>query len=104
MIYYLQELQCGLSPNLTRYFGEGNLANYSNNEATNILREAYSISDKKFLKEKYNILQNIYQNERPYIGLYFNKAIVIHGKDLVGNITPNWYNVFYNIDTWYRKN
>lgn len=93
----------GLSPNLSRYFGEGNLANYTNNEVKTILNDIKNISDTNALKEKYNRLQSIYQEDRAYIGLYFNKMTLIYGKNVSGTINPTWYNLFYNIDTWYRK-
>lgn len=100
----LTGVNVGIKPNLERYFGDENLANYSNNEAQNILREIYSISDTNILKEKYIRLQNIYQEDRAYIGLYFDKTTIIYNKSLLGTIEPNWYNYFYNIETWYRKN
>ena len=93
----------GLSPNLNRYFGEGNLANYSNNEANGILNDIKNIADTNILKEKYNRLQSIFQEDRAYIGLYFNKMSLIYGKNVSGTINPTWYNLFYNIETWYRK-
>ncbi len=93
----------GVKPKLNRYFGEGNLANYTNGEALNILNEIYSISDTNTLKEKYQRLQEIYQEDRAYIGLYFNKTTVIYSKNLAGTVSPNWYSYFYNMETWYRK-
>lgn len=62
---------------MTRYFGEGNLANYENSEALEILREIYSIADEKTFKEKYDILQKLYKEDRPYIGLYFNRQVLV---------------------------
>jgi len=94
----------GLSPNLTRYFGEGNLANYENNEVNKILQELYNISDEKTFKEKYEKLQNKYEQDRPYIGLYFNRQVLIHGKSLSTVVSNNWYNIFYDIENWKRKN
>lgn len=94
----------GLTPSLNRYFESGNLANYNNNEAIKILNEIYSITDTNLLKEKYKGLQSIYQAERPYIGLYFNKSTIIYSKNLVGMVKPTWYNYLYNLETWYRKN
>ena len=93
----------GPSPNLNRYFGEGNLANYTNDEAIKILNEVPNIADENTLKDKYNRLQNIYIEDRAYIGLYFNKITTIYSKNLSGTINPTWYNIFYNIETWYRK-
>ena len=72
----------GISPDLTRYFGEGNLSNYTNNDAQEILRELYSITDEKTLKEKYERLQNLYEDDRPYIGLYFSRRSAVYGKEL----------------------
>ena len=94
----------GLSPSLNRYFGEENAANYTNEEASTILNDLYSISDEKLLQEKYKELQNMYMEDIPYIGLCFDKASVIYGKDVSGTVSINWYNIFYNIETWYRKN
>ena len=88
---------------MTRFFGENNFANYDNDEAVIILNELYNVSDNKTLKDKYTRLQNIYQEDVPYIGLYFNKQSLIHGKNLAGIINPTWYNPFYNLETWYRK-
>lgn len=93
----------GVSPDLTRYFGEGNYANLKNEEAKEILRELYSISDEKTLKEKYEKLQEIYEDERAYIGLYFNTIRLVHTKNLDVGSGTNWFNMFYNIENWHRK-
>lgn len=94
----------GLKPNLNHYFGEGNLSNYTNYEAINILNEIKNISDTKVLKEKYNRLQTIYTEDRAYIGICFNKVTTVYSKNISGMVSPTWYNIFYNIDNWYRKN
>ncbi len=99
----LTGVSVGISPSLTRYFGEGNYANYTNTEALSILNELYSISDTETLKEKYETLQEIYKEDRAYIGLYFNKSAVIYSKSLLGTVSINWYSYFYNIETWYKK-
>ena len=100
----LTGITVGLSPNLNTFFGTGNLSNYENEETKEILKEVYSISDQNLLKEKYFKLQEIYMEEVMYIGLCFDKIAVITGKDMSGTLNPNWYNIFYNIETWYRKN
>ncbi len=89
---------------MIRYFGIGNLANYTNEEAQGILREIYSITDERTLREKYKTLQNIYEEERPYIGLYFNTKRAIYVKDLTADISESWYNIFSNIQNWNKKN
>ncbi len=88
---------------MIRYFGIDNLAKYDNTDAQNILREVYNITDEKVLREKYKTLQNIYEDERPYIGLYFNSKRAIYVKTLTADISDNWFNMFYNVENWNKK-
>ena len=90
------------SPNLTTYFGEGNLANYSNEEVSSIMNEVKNTTDEQILKEKYARLSEIYKNDVPYISLYHNKYVVAYNSGLVGEITPNWFYQFYGIEGWYK--
>ena len=90
------------SPNLDTFFGEGNLANYSNEEVTNIMNEVKNTTDENILKEKYARLIEIYKTDIPYISLYNNKYTVAYNSGLVGDITPNWFNQFYGIEGWYK--
>ena len=100
---FLTGVTVGLSPDLNKYFGEDNFANYTNEDAKSILSDVRNISDENMLKEKFNTLQSIYQDDRAYIGLYFNKITTVFSKSLSGTVSPTWYNLFYNIETWYRK-
>lgn len=93
-----------INPNLQLYFGENNLANYSNEEVKNILADVRNITDKQLLKEKYKKLQEITNQDIVYIPLYINKNVVLYSSNLVGDVSPNWYNIFYNIENWYRQN
>lgn len=91
------------NPSLDLYFGDGNLANYTTDEIKGIMNDVKSIKDEKLLKEKYKRLAEIYRDEVPYIGLYFNKNVVVYSPNLVGDIAPTWYTTFYNIEHWYRQ-
>lgn len=92
-----------LSPDLSTYFGEANLANYNNETAKQILNDVNNIREEKTLKEKYNNLIDIYKEEVPYIYLYWNRSSLICSSKLMGDIKPNRYNLFYKINTWYRQ-
>lgn len=96
----LVEMNIGLSPDLTTFFGEGNIANYENQETMFIIDELKEIKDDNLLKEKYNKLLEIYKTDIPYISLYFNSSILIYNSKLIGTITPTWYNLYYNIENW----
>lgn len=90
------------APNLTTFFGEGNIANYSNEEVANIMNEVKNTVDENILKEKYARLVEIYKTDIPYISLYNNKYTVAYNSGLVGEITPNWFYQFYGIEGWYK--
>lgn len=91
------------SPDLSSYFGENNLSNYNNDIAKQIINDINNITDEKILKEKYNQLIEIYKQDMPYVYLYYNKNSLICNSKLMGDIKPNNYNLFYNIETWYKQ-
>lgn len=91
-----------VAPDLTTFFGENNLANYYNEETIRILQELNSITDEKLLKEKYSRLEEIYKNDIPYVSLYTGKTTILFNNELTGDINSNWYNLYYNIKTWYK--
>lgn len=93
----------GYSPSLNKYFKDTNLANYRNEEITNILNEIENTTDENELKQKYTRITEIYNNEVPYISLYYNTNTMIYSTNLKGTITPNSYNLFYGIESWYRE-
>lgn len=91
------------TPDLNTFFGDNNLSNYSNNEIKSIIKESKDIADYNLLQQKYARVIEIYQEEHPFIGLYRNKNTLVYSPSLRGTISPNNYNMFYNIETWYRK-
>lgn len=93
----------GLSPDLTYFYGEGNIANYKNEDILSLLKEVKNITDEKTLKEKYERIIRITSDECAYIGLYRNKASLIVDKGMSGNFEPNNYSVFNNFETWNRE-
>ena len=96
-------MNSALNPNMNTFFGENNYAKFKNEEMNTILNEVQNIADENLLKEKYARMAQIYWDEVPYIGLYRNKSTVVCSQNLMGNITPNWYNIFYHINEWSRS-
>ena len=90
------------SPSLNKYFKDDNIANYRNEEITNILNDIQYITDENELKQKYTRITEIYNNEVPYISLNYNTNTFIYSTNLKGTIKPNSYNLFYGIESWYR--
>ena len=91
------------SPNLNTYLGAGNFSKYYNDELSKLLSEVNNISDANLLIERYNRIYELYSENMPFISLYFNIGTVCYSPNLMGEVTPNCYNVFYNIEKWYRQ-
>ncbi len=98
----LCSINLSLSPDLTTFFGSNNLANYANDEVNNIMNEVKNTTDENVLRERYKRLGEIYKNEVPYLSLYNNKFTVAYSTSLVGDVAPTWYDVFNNIENWYK--
>ncbi len=96
-------IQNSFSPSVTTFFGDGNIANYYNGEVSEIMNIISNTTDEHILHEKYNRLFEIYLEEAPYIGLYRETDIIVTNQGLVGNITANSFNIYYNIEKWYRQ-
>lgn len=92
-----------LSPDLTSFIGENNIANYRNEEIFSILNEVNNITENDLRKEKYKRIFEIYDDEVPYIGLYYNHDVIAYSTTMRGDIKPNCYSIFYNFSNWYRE-
>lgn len=99
----LTGVNTSLSPDLSSFLGEGNLANYENEEIKQILQELNNITEENLQKEKYQRIVEIYQEEVPYIGLYRNQEIVAYSANLMGEVDPNHYSIYYHLEEWYRQ-
>ena len=97
----LSEMTESISPSLSTYFNDGNLANFENDEAKNMIKEASNITDKDELKKRYQKLYEIYNDKVPYIGIGRNKVYVITSTYLNGKINSKWYNLFFGFKDWY---
>ena len=98
----LCSINLSLTPDVTTFFGDNNIANYQNDEVRSIMEEVKNTTDENTLVNKYKRLAEIYKEDVPYISLYNNKFTVAYNTGLKGDVTPNWYNVFYHIADWYK--
>jgi peptide/nickel transport system substrate-binding protein len=96
-------IETGFTPSLDTFFGDNNIANYYNEELQNLLNNAKNSNDEAEMHRDYERIFDIYLEEAPYIGLYRNTETIVCDQGLVGNITPNTFNIYHNIDKWYRQ-
>ncbi len=91
------------SPSLNSYYGNKNIANYSNEE---IIKKINEIEKNNEEQESKTLLLDVikdYNENSPYISLYYNTSTILYSSNIKGEISPNSYNVFYNIESWYRE-
>lgn len=62
----------------------------------------FEIEQKQTAEETYQGIYETYKQKQNFMGLYFDSIILLYSKRLKGNFECNWYNIFYNIDTWYK--
>ena len=96
-------IQNSYSPSVYTFFGNGNIANYNNSEVSEIMNTIHNTTDENILYEKYSRLYEIYLEDAPYIGLFRETDVIVYNQSLVGNITANSFNIYHNIEKWYRQ-
>lgn len=90
------------SPSLYWYFKDNNLANYNNKEILNNSKKLEEDEESDKIKIMNDIIEK-YNDDVPYISLYYDTNLLIYTENLRGEVTPNSYKVFYNINNWYRE-
>lgn len=62
----------------------------------------FEIEQKQTEEETFSGIYEKYKQNPNFMGLYFDSIILLYSNNLKGNFEGNWYNIFYNIDTWYK--
>ena len=99
----LTGVRMSFTPSLRTFFGEGNIANYNNVEVFDLIRKVENTNDEGEMYDSYRAIYQKYLDDVPYIGLYRDTDIVVYNQGLVGNISPNAFNLYHNIEKWYRQ-
>lgn len=93
-------------PNFTDVFhssaiGSSNFIAY-NNEELDALLDIYLTSTNLTLKEqRFSDLEEHIVRELPYISLFFKNGAIIVNQKIKGDLKPQSYNIFSNINNWY---
>ncbi len=97
----LTGIQNGISPDVSYFFGEGNVANYQNDTALELVHNARkTITDAETLQGIYGQLIELYNKEMPFLGLYRNKQTLVTNQSISGEMTPTFYTSYYHFETW----
>lgn len=84
-----------ITPDISQYFSEEKMKKQ--------IKQANEIENKQILKQKYQQILNEYKEQMPFISLFFDSYIILHNNKLKGDFSGNWYNIFYNVDGWYKS-
>ncbi len=93
-------------PNITNLFhsskiNNGNFIAYNNEELDLLLDSYLSSENLTTKKEKFSEIEEHIVNELPYISLFFRNSALLCNKKVKGDINPESYNIFANIEEWY---
>lgn len=82
--------------------GEGyNFINYKNDVMDNLLIRAFSARNSEEKKNAFDEIQTVISNDLPYISLFFKNGAILMNKKVHGDIQPQSFNIYYNIDRWF---
>lgn len=82
-----------IDPDLSYFYGSGNLANYENSDIQSKLSDLNNYKD----------IEKQALEDSPYIGLYRNKSELILNANMGGNFAPTFFNIYNNFEQWYRQ-
>ena len=91
------------SPELTYFYGEGNISNYDNDEVKSLIGEVKNITNQNMLEEKYKKIIEITKEECPYMSLYRSKNFLLINQNVIGSFDPNNYGIFNNLESWNKE-
>ncbi len=101
------ELNVIVKGNPQEYFDNTNCAMIIQEKTVSIkplIEEYLDFSPEKVetLEETYKKWYEQFKQKPTFIGICYDSVILLYSDNLRGDFNGNWYNVFYNIDTWYK--
>ncbi|MDP4093698.1 MAG: peptide ABC transporter substrate-binding protein [Bacillota bacterium] len=78
-----------------------NIAGYSNTQVDSLLGQILNTNDNQNKKMSYSSLNNIINDEIPYIGLFYYDNAVLYNKRIKGDLSPYYADLYNDITGWY---
>lgn len=93
-----------ISPDLSFDFmlGSGNVFGYSDNEMTKVLNDIKRQTENDMLQEKYSKFINLFEEQNPIIGLYFEDSVMTYSNRIKGDVIPSYFNWYRGIEKLYK--
>lgn len=62
------------------------------------------IDSERVLIDFYKEIEKEYEESLPFLSLCTSKQTLIYSEKIHGSVSPNWYNIFYDIENWKKIN
>ena len=99
----LMDRNYGYSPDISYYLGDENISNYKSERMNKLLVEFKYLSSNEEIQKNCSEIIKVYNEDCPYVGLFYDINTLVYSKELKGRVAPTSYNLFYNINEWYRE-
>ncbi len=90
-----------LSPELdySAMLGEGNMFAYSDEELQFVMDEMQRSEASDDVKSAYAEFINLFEQMNPIVGLFFENSVMIYSKQLLGEVSPSYFDVYRGIES-----
>lgn len=79
--------------------GGENYTNYQDAKMDELLQKAF-LATHDGMEDAYYALQDYFEDNMPYVSLYFKKSVLMMKNNIGGDIRPTPLNIFANIEAW----
>ncbi len=78
-----------------------NIISYNNESIDNLIVDAFQAESRIEKKETYDRLQSLLVDDLPYVSLFFKDSALLLNSKIKGDINPQSFNIYYNIQNWF---
>lgn len=99
---FIGETTLNGSMDITPLVGSGgNYFTYVSSQMDSLINQMGKTQNKEEYKQLYVQFTDLFNKDMPFVPLYFRTDSLIYDSKLLGDIDPNVYNVYRNINSWY---
>ncbi len=90
-----------LSPELdySNLLGEGNMFAFNDEEMQFVMNEMQKKQSEEEVKASYAEFINLFEQINPIIGLFFENSVMIYSKQIAGEVSPSYFDVYRGIES-----
>ncbi len=78
--------------------GEGNMFSFEDEELKFVMNEMQNRTSNEETQAKYEEFINLFEQLNPIVGLFFENSVMIHSKQITGELSPSYYDIYRGIE------